>query len=469
MSNLCVQFRCEYEVWITADPLEKGRGGSMLTGLPWQQTGHSALSALLFLIMNPLLYIGFALTLWDYSRNGKYEKKFFGVRVTKSTGTVAALWCQSLVIGVLLTLVYAIAGVVVTTQEMWLVTGLCILFALVRVRFISPIYSISVWIVLALVTHVMPPVARGATMNHWWHVVHDFHTVSWLAIAATLCIAEGMTLWLNRHHPGFPAAVLSKRGRSIGAFVVKLPFIVPVGLVMDSGSIPTTSLPHAWPWLVHGLTSVSFTAMPFLIGHAGIFTTTTPKNGLRRLWPIHLYTGVIVAGVVYVSYQFGVQYALLGAVLAVVSKELALWRGQHLENRLDPIFTPVQEGVRVLSVVHGSLAHSMKLLPGEVITHVNQVPVHTPYDLHFAFDQNPAYAKLRVMDTRGESRFVGNPVYTGERNKLGLILAPDSYDGPCYNPLKSGLFQTCYLKLASHGRNPEEAWIETTSAPSHHG
>jgi hypothetical protein len=53
------------------------------------------------------------------------------------------------------------------------------------------------------------------------------------------------------------------------------------------------------------------------------------------------------------------------------------------------------------------------------------VPVNTPFDLHFAINQNPAFVKLEVMDDQGEIRFVGKPRYTGEHHNLGLILVPD--------------------------------------------
>lgn len=437
----------------------------MLSSFPWGQIGHDVASALLILVMNPLLYIGFALILWDFSRNGKFEKKFFGVRVTKSWGTVLSLWLQSIVIGLLLTVACAVVGVVITADEVWFVVGLSLLFGVIRLRFLSPAYSIATWIVLATLSRFWTPSGWGSTFTSWWNVLSDFHVVSWLALLALACLAEGLVLSLNRNQSAFPVAVLSKRGRSIGGFVVKLAFIAPVLVITPGGDIATAGLPHAWPWLVGAQSGFSLFALPLLLGHSGLFTTTRPRDGLQRMWQSSLYSGGLLAVVVYVSYQFGAAYCVIGAVLVIASKEWILLRGEQVENRLDPFFTPTPQGVRVLTTVKGSLAHTLGLYPGEIITHVNQVPVHTPYDLHFALDQNPAYAKLRVLDGRGEVRFVGNPVYSGERNKLGLILAPDSYNGSCFRPLHAGLFQTSYLRLAKHERSPEIEWLESVSAP----
>jgi hypothetical protein len=134
-------------------------------------------------------------------------------------------------------------------------------------------------------------------------------------------------------------------------------------------------------------------------------------------------------------------WAAVGAILALVAREWGVWAQFLRETRREPLFAPSPDGVRVLATVEGSLAEKMGLRPGEVITQVNQVPVHTAYDLHFALDQNPAYARLHVLDLHGELRMAGKPVYVGERHQLGLIPVPDM-GSPALRLQPGGLFAT---------------------------
>jgi hypothetical protein len=436
----------------------------MLSGLPWGQAGHAVTSSLLLFLMNPLLYIGLGLIIWDLSKIGKFERKLFGVRVSAARGLVISLLLQSLLIGLCMSVAGVLAGVFVTITEVWLVTGMAILLGILRMRLLSPTYSIAAFILFSTLTRVVTPPNWGPWFHHWWLVLSGFHSVSWLALLAMMTLAEGVALWWNMDKPAFPAAVLSKRGRTIGGFAVRLVWMAPVLVAAPGQDVGLSAFGHTWPWLVGAQSSVSIVALPVLMGYSGLLTTVTPRAAVRRLAINHVYSGLVVAVSVYVAYQFGMVYALSGAVVALILKESGLWKRRQSENRLDPLFTPTTLGVRVLTTIQGSLSQSLGLQPGEVITHVNQVPVHTPYDLHFAFDQNPAYAKLQVQDIRGETRFVGNPVYSGERNKLGLVLAPDSY-GPCFQYLQPGLLQTTYLRFAAHGRNPELDWVESTSVP----
>lgn len=436
----------------------------MLSSLPWGQAGHTVTASLLFLVVNPVLYIGLGLVIWDLSRIGTFERKLFGVRVSDARRLVISLFLQSLLIGICMTIVGVCAGVFVTSTEVWLVTGLAILLGILRLRLLAPVYSIATLSLFSTLTRVTTPPNWGSWFNHCWLVLSGFHTVSWLALLAMMTLAEGFAIRWHIGKRAFPAAVLSKRGRTIGGFAVRLIWMAPVLVAAPGHDVGLAAFGHVWPWLVGAQSGVSMVALPIWMGHSGLFTTELPRAALRRVALNHVYSGLLVAGCVYVAYQFGAEYAAVGAVVAVLWKEWGLWKSRNLESRLDPLFTPTTNGVRVLTTIQGSLSHALGLQPGEVITHVNQVPVHTAYDLHFAFDQNPAYAKLQVQDVRGETRFVGNPVYSGERNKLGLVLAPDGY-GPCFQYLQPGLLQTTYLRFAVHGRNPELDWVESTSVP----
>ncbi|MCL6593448.1 MAG: hypothetical protein K6T31_05685, partial [Alicyclobacillus sp.] len=104
----------------------------------------------------------------------------------------------------------------------------------------------------------------------------------------------------------------------------------------------------------------------------------------------------------------------------------------------------------------------------EVITHVNHMPVHSAYDVHFALSQHPAYAKLHVVDQRGELRLAGRAVYDGERVKLGLLLAPSDANAPAYDPVPYGLLETCRLHVRG-GKSGLYRSVEANAPPAEPG
>ncbi len=130
----------------------------------------------------------------------------------------------------------------------------------------------------------------------------------------------------------------------------------------------------------------------------------------------------MAAGAV-VSDLWRLQAGLYAAVAVIVVTELFRAAVRRLDRSLEPRFAPDDRGIRVLYVIRGSLAERLGIRPAELITYVNQAPVHTEYDFHFALGQNPAYARFQVTDERGEPRLVSSPVFEGECHDLGLILS----------------------------------------------
>jgi len=428
----------------------------------WSQLGHAIFGGLVRLLANPLLYLAFGAMVWDVTKNAKSERRFFGVRVTKVWGPLLRRLLLSLAVGLVFTWLAALAGTIISQNEIWIISGLTLLLAGIRLRFFASAYSIALFLAAVLVSQLLSWRPSGATLGRFGAFLAQVHVEGWLGIAAAIFLAEALFLTLHRNSPATPAVVTTKRGRSIGAAVLQLPFIVPM-LSLGAGShvLPAWT-PATWPWmgaLAHGF---AFVGAPFIVGFGGVLLAVRGNEAIRTTARWSLFAGILLAADAYAAHRFGAMYGWVGVVVAVAGRELPLWLIRKSENTAEPLFAPSPDGVRVLMTRPGSLAESMPLLPGEVITHVNQVPVHSNYDLHFAFDQNPAYAKLQVVDARGEIRIVGKPVYTGELNQLGLVLAPDQPLAVSYRRPYIGLWQTLYLRLGT-GRQT----VDLAANPAH--
>lgn len=420
-----------------------------MLGYPWWQIGRAAEAGLRVLAVNPLLYIGIALMIWELRRNARLERSSFGVRVTRLMRPLYTRFWQALLMGLLGSLLCWALGITLRPQDIWAASGILALLALIRLRLAASIYSISALVLAAVAAQSVPPpvwIGNSRWLSLAWADLQGLSISGWLAVGSFATLASATLVWWNRRTGPAALVVVGKRGRPIGGLLVQLAFVVPLFMWTPGVMSIPGFVTAGWPWLGPRSGGLSLAAMPLWLGHSEVFTTEPPIRGLHRVTLYSLLAAAVLGLDSYAVWRWGVRVGAIGPVLAVGLEEFRAWRGRRMAHRAEPVYGQSPDGVRVLAVAQGSLAETMALEAGEVITHVNQVPVHSAYDLHFAFDQNPAYAKLQVLDQRGEPRIVGKAVYTGERHRLGLILLPDAPEGLRVRPSASGLLQSLYMR-----------------------
>lgn len=426
-----------------------GYSGSEIGGV----LAHGGLA----LVVNPLLYIGLILIWWERYLTVRRERRLFGTRVSTVWPPVLANWLESVIAGVLLSAACLVVGVAVTPWAVAAVTVLCLALGLVRARLVAAAYAIAILLLAAIAAHQWPHALHGGgVLAATWGHLRGVDPVSWLALCAGLFLAEGIVGLLRRGRPASPAYVMGRRGRPFGAMLLQWSVVIPVLSFTPGGLAPPHPAWSGWPWagVVGG--GVSLLGMPLMAGFSGLTSCQPPRRLAASVANRSLLIALLLAADAYAVHRFGWVYGFVGAAVALLGREWIRWSAQHHQAVGEPLYTSVPEGVRVLIAVPGSLAAAMALTPGEVVAQINEIPVHTAYDLHFALDQNPAYAKLQVLDVRGEVRFAGKPIYAGERHRLGLIPAPDEHALVSYRHSFAGLYEGLYTRVSS--RNSELTW-----------
>lgn len=435
-------------------------------GETWTQIADAAWHGLLTMLLNPLLYIGLGLTILEVLRAGRHERRFFGVRVSHPWATVWRRYLNGLVVGMALSIGLTVGGVFVSPWETWVTVVACVVLGFGRVRWVSLPYAVALLTALSQFASHYRPQGLNPAVDVIWSRVASYHSTAWLLIASAGLVGEAALLWLMRNQPAAPTVVTSKRGRTIGAHLVHSGLVLPF-LTLSPGLVGLpTGTPHWWPLMSHGAAGFTMTGGVFLGGVSGVVSTQKPRTMVTTVALSSLITGVLSAAMVYVAYRYNLWLLFVSVAMLVLGREWPLWLVRRVEHRGEPLTVPSTQGVRILAVQPGSLAETMGIRPLEVITQVNQIPVHTNYDLYFAMDQNPAYARLNVLDERGEIRIVGKPIYAGEKNKLGLILAPEGHERDRYVKPVYGLFHTLFLRRIRH-EGPSDYYDMTLSDAEH--
>lgn len=403
------------------------------------------LTAVVMFLINPLHYLATALILWDLVRNIRQERQWFGIRVTRIAMPLLFRYLKACVVGLVASLLLLAVGATVSWQMVAFVVGLSIVVGFVRTRFASTPFVVSIALVLASIAHYVP-LTSNANVNIGITFLRGFQIESWLLIGIVACLSELLLQWWNRRDAVLPVLMTSKRGRRIGALKIQLGFSIPLLVWITPTKYATLSFSGSLhPWLLSGQ-AVSLGALSVICGLHALFTSLKPERVLVQWRWLNAIQGAILAGGFAIIFWLHTNLGCLSGVLLIVVSEIArsLWR--RVDASSEPVYGPDARGVMILYTIRNSLSHKLGLQPGEVITHVNQTPVFTEYDLHFAFEQNPAYAKFQVIDLKGEMRLVGNPVYEGERHQLGLLVVLPS-DVPAlklHRPL--GFLETVYLR-----------------------
>lgn len=412
--------------------------------------------AILTFLLNPLHYVVTGFIIWDLARNVRTERMWFGIRVTRIGKTLLVRYGRACLFGLAGSIGLLLVGATVTWQSMLFVALLSIALGLIRSRLATTPIAISVAIILAAISDYLriPTDGRFATILHF---LQTFPIQSWLVIGVVATLSELGLQWWNGRDAILPALVTSKRGRRIGALKVQLGFVVPLAVWMAPIHHVTMSFGMGTrPWLFTPQTAVSIGILPAVFGVHVLLTALKPKRVLLQLRWCTLVQSMAFAVGFAVNDWLWPPYGWVAAPIVIALFELVrrVWR--RIDESSDPMYSPNLKGVMVLYTIRNSLSEKLGLRPGEIITHVNQTPVHTEYDLHFAVEQNPAYAKFQVIDTRGELRLVGNPVYEGERHQLGLIVVVPNDEPALCLKRPFGFLETIYLRrLRSHRQDGE--------------
>ncbi|MBL0386977.1 PDZ domain-containing protein [Tumebacillus sp. ITR2] len=388
------------------------------------------LNGLAQVLAHPLFYVALLLVGLQYRRQNSMERRMFGVRCSSLTDQVLRSFLYGAGGGLLATVLMTVIGVVLSPGDMAYVWVVALVLALVNVRYTCFAYAGGLLSFVSLVLNALPTLTSGPD---WLLGVYDdlkqLHVPDLMALVAILHLVEGILVRLNGAQAAMPVFVPGKRGRLIGGFILQKFWVIPMAAFVVTG-VPDSVLhtPSWWPLMsLGGLglgAGLQIVPVPAILGYSGAALTKTPQQTST-----HTARWLVAYSIVLLCLAIGSSYfsplAWVAALFCPIAHELLILWEMRGEQSGHPIYVKPLQGLKILSILPKSPALEMGLLPGETILKVNGTPVNTPYDLHFALNQNPAYAKLELLTPEGEVRFANTAIYTGDHHMLGVILVPD--------------------------------------------
>lgn len=378
-------------------------------------------TAIVRLLLNPVVYIAILLAIFlGYSRV-KQERKYFNRRIVWGWTELIGQWKHGWLYALIISIISVIGGL--TVPEAFLVVLLVISAAALVFFFInalSPIYT------MGLATLAVWGMYTYDWSYSWWKISFEgMDLLNGAIVTITILtglgvIAEGMLIRRVAKTVTSPRVEKTKRGMQAIIYRTRKLWILPILFVIPGGAIPAY-FPY-WPHFTIEGTTFAFVLFPLVIGFSKktrkhVPVMQLPKIGRSVLWLGQL---IIVGGLAaYFEPIIGFITLAIGVCIRLV---ISIYYA--LQDKTDVYaVAPSTKGAIIAAVLPDSPAEKMGLLVGECIQKVNGLPVYTESELYEALQINAAHCRLEVLDRNNEIRLTQHVIYSNDHYRIGLLLA----------------------------------------------
>lgn len=385
------------------------------------------LSGLGLFLLNPFLYVFILFMYLHYRRQMNLQRQLFAVRIHSPLLQTARAIGMGLVGGVLVSLAAGGLGILVQARDLWLLWGIAIVLALLRLRFLCLAYATGVLTLLHEIAALFPQVAQVEGIGVVWTWLLAAKPVPILALVGLLHLAEALLVRWNAGTDASPLFVEGKRGRIIGGYQLHSFWLTPLVMLIpaNAGQGMEATLFSGWPLFMPESQTFAFMLLPAITGFSDLTTTMIPRQKARQIAKHLSWYALLLLAVAYAAVLVA-PLMTVAALVALVGHEGMFWRSRWEERKKPPYFIQSSKGIKVMAVLPGTPAEEMGIQIGEVIVKVNGIPVRQREDLYPALQANPAFCKMEVLTHQGEIKFVQCAVYAGNHHQLGIIVVPDA-------------------------------------------
>lgn len=373
------------------------------------------------LFLHPLLYVSIAYCLFIGYLRIKRERRDFNTKIHRKTMELRALLSQGLVIGLILSLLTLVSGLVIPMAAILIMTAVTLLATLTMIRrLISPVYTIGLTFFILFFLFgkdIQLPFFQDA-----FDQLNQSVYPTLVILIGLLLIAEGVLIVKNGSKNTSPQLAVSKRGQPIGVYVSQRIWLIPMFVLVPGGELP---VPFDWyPVFSIGEVYLSPIVLPFLIGFKQKVHGTLPEQAINAHGKQVGALGVIITIMAVSSYWFPL-LAIITAILAILGREFLHYTQKSLDEKQPFYFSKSKLGVQILGVIPESPADKMGLVKGEIISKINGVVVREEEELYRALQKNRAHCKLEVIGINEQMRFVQRALFEGEHYELGILFVED--------------------------------------------
>ncbi|MGQ9779791.1 MAG: PDZ domain-containing protein [Bacillota bacterium] len=261
----------------------------------------------------------------------------------------------------------------------------------------------------------------------------QIHLPNLLALVAALHLTESVMIAVDGHERALPAYFRHRHRGTVGGYLLQRIWPMPL-LYLSVAALPVPPQgvqylrhPSWWPLIPLAAGSATreivFFTLPaaVILGYGDLALSRTPRaKSLRTAGFLAFYGfGLLALAAAAARWQ---GFAWAAAVFAPCGHEAVLFAARWSELHGNPLFAQRPEGVPILAVLPGSPAARMGLLPGMVITKINDRPVRSKAEAAACLAEMPFFVTIVAVPPHGRPE--KSYEFRGDASCLGLLLAP---------------------------------------------
>ncbi len=261
------------------------------------------------------------------------------------------------------------------------------------------------------------------------------HVPSMLTLIAIIQLMEAVLVYLNRKDDNIPIFI-RQNGRMTGAFMKQKYYAVPF-IMLTLSTVPyalwQTEINLNWGTifktglLATGSTVFLLTGAISVTNYSSISIATQPEEKCRNDAIRFLAGSLLLLVIAFFSGKI-VIFQWVGAVFALLYREMIYRYTLYTERKKKPLFTVVKRGVRILEILPGSVAEKMKMKRGEIILNINGKPVQTEDGIRHALAKSPTFIWMHTEAPDGQIKIYEHKCYPDGVRGLGVILVPREWE-----------------------------------------
>lgn len=332
-------------------------------------------------LKSPFFIIVFSIICFQYYQISKIEKKYLGYKKSILLKSLVSTFFGILG-GIITTVAFLYLGVVAIPMDYMYILFVVIVLSFFNPRFMCFSYGGSIASLSSLILG-FPKIEISQVMS----VVAVLHMVESLLI-----LVDG---WKNKLPTYF-----ERKNSTVGGYTMNRFWPVPFVIFIGDG-------------LIHPITLMA------ILSYGDFSISTFPKRKAAKTSLVLFIYSVIL---LYIAKT--VDNLFVAPIFALLGHEYIILSNKRKELKKQPIFIPLDKGVRVLGIIPGTIAHKVGIKIGDIILRINGVEVNNEKDLEDFMKVDFTRLKIEYFNMKSG---LNTRNYYGKKKPLGLIIVPRDF------------------------------------------
>lgn len=413
---------------------------------------------LTLLFAHPIFWLVIGFIAFQYMRMEKARNQLFKVNTSEWFSTTLQAIGYGFVGGLFGSFIMVFLGLTLSGVGLIYLWPLALLLMIINPRFLCFAYAGGL-LSLASLLFGWPPI----------------NVPQILALVAILHLIESVLIYYNGRANAVPVYVkidyrvepqsiygdvdLGNKKSLIGGFVLQRFWPIPLAvlIIMDSTAVELTEMlqmPDWWPLFKLAVDVepdlLVFSLIPVVaaLGYGDMVFARKPEQKARSS-AVYLFIYSIILLILAILSEYLFIIGIIASLFSFVGHEAIIYIGRKAEMANQPIYVPIDKGVKVLDVLPKTPAFEAGIRSGDVILAVDGIELNSKLELEYLIKYRNVFEVSFISDV--DKAYKKEKVVTNSKH-FGVLPVPEGYENTYIKLSSSSILKKWLEKGAKYRR-----------------